>query len=69
MIGKTLWYACRSGVLEFQDGRQELYINLTCINDPHATPTRAEPPYWDPPFDHLNNPFPKCVIQRKYRLA
>ena len=64
--GKTYWYECRSGVFEFGDGHLETYINLTCINDPHATPWRSEPPYWDPPFDHLHNPFPKCVLQCKY---
>ena len=64
--GKTNWYECRSGVFEFGDGHIETYINLTCINDPHATPWRSEPPYWDPPFDHLHNPFPKCVMLCKY---
>ena len=37
-------------------------IDMTCKNnrDPSA------PPFWDPPYDHLVNPFPECVFIREY---
>jgi len=65
-VGKTYWYECRKGVFKFKDGHQESYINVTCINDPNATPWRSEPPFWNPPYDHLYNPFPECFLPRKY---
>ena len=65
-VGKTYWYECRNGVFRFNDGHQESYINVTCINDPDATPWRSEPPFWNPPYDHLYNPFPECFIPGKY---
>ena len=65
-VGKTYWYQCRIGVFEFTDGHQESYMNLTCINDPYQSALRAEPPHWDPPYDHFLHPFPKCVRQCKY---
>ena len=45
------------------DGTIESHIELTCINDPTGG---SSPPYWDPPYDHVTNPFPKCVPMRKY---
>ena len=47
-----------------KDGTLVTFIELTCINDPTGG---SSPPYWDPPYDHDTNPFPKCVPLRKYR--
>ena len=71
-VGKTYWYECRYGIFELNNGKLVPYINLTCINDPNATPLRSEPPYWEAQlqgyttFDHLYNRFPKCVTPGKY---
>ena len=37
-------------------------IDLTCRNNPDP----GAPPFWDPPYDHLINPFPECVFIREY---
>ena len=37
-------------------------IDLTCKNNPDP----GAPPYWEPPYDHLINPFPECVYIREY---
>ena len=39
-------------------------IDLVCKNGANDAP-----PYWDPPYDHLVNPFPECVVLREYILA
>ena len=36
-------------------------IDLVCKNGANDAP-----PYWDPPYDHLVNPFPECVFLREY---
>lgn len=64
-VGKTYWYECRNGLFEFRDGHQEAYINLTCINDPYATPYISAEPSWDPPFDHEYNAFPNCEASKQ----
>ena len=37
------------------------YITMECKNDP-----TGGVPYWDPTYDHLIQPFPECVLLRKY---
>ena len=39
-------------------------IDLVCKNGANDAP-----PYWDPPYDHLVNPFPECVFIREYILV
>ena len=36
---------------------------MECKNDP-----TGGVPYWDPTYDHLIQPFPECVLLRKYSL-
>ena len=36
-------------------------IDLVCRNGANDAP-----PFWDPPYDHLINPFPECVFIREY---
>ena len=33
------------------------FIDVTCKTDP-----TSNQPYFDPPYDHLNNPFPECEL-------
>ena len=61
-VGSLYWYECRKGVFEMQDGTQKQSIDLICINDPNGGP-----PYFYPPYEHDTNPFPPCVILRKYK--
>ena len=62
-VGNVYWYSCRTGGFEMYGGTIVSHIELTCINDPTGG---SSPPYWDPPYDHVFNPFPKCVPMRKY---
>ena len=39
-------------------------IDLVCKNGANDAP-----PYWDPPYDHLVNPFPECVFLREYMFV
>ena len=60
-VGALYWYECRRGWFEFTNGSKVQQIDLKCVNDPYGGP-----PYWIPPYDHDANPFPKCVLLRKY---
>ena len=46
---------------EFNENNTYKYITMECKNDP-----TGGVPYWDPTYDHLIQPFPECVILRKY---
>ena len=63
-VGSSYWYECRDGVFEDTDGIQKPFIELFCVNDPYGGP-----PYWFPLYDHDINPFPKCVVVRKYHIS
>ena len=39
------------------------YVEMMCINDPDGGS-----PIWSPPYDAVINPFPPCVVLRKYCL-
>lgn len=62
-VGMMYWYECRKGVFEFPNGTRQGSIDLVCVNDPFGGS-----PYWIPPYDHDANPFPPCVILRKYAV-
>lgn len=34
------------------------YIELTCIPNPNGGK-----PYFDPPYNHITNPFPPCIVE------
>ncbi len=65
-VGTVYWYECRRGVFELTNGTQLQYIDLTCINDPYGGPPYWEPSGKIPPIDGDANPFPNCVLLRKY---
>lgn len=65
-VGMTYWYECRQGYFELPNGTTIKNIDLTCTN-----PNSDNPPFWVPQggiqsIDGEDNPFPKCVILRKY---
>ena len=49
------------GVGEPTENNTVRVIDLVCRNG-----LNDAPPFWDPPYDHLINPFPECVFIREY---
>jgi hypothetical protein len=48
---------------QFGPDNYSSYLEMTCINDPDGGS-----PVWNPPYDAVINPFPPCVILRKYYI-
>ena len=46
---------------EPNENNTKKYITMECKNDPSGGV-----PYWFPSYDHQIQPFPECVILRKY---
>ena len=53
----------KMGVGEPTENNTVRVIDLVCRNG-----LNDAPPFWDPPYDHLINPFPECVFIREYLL-
>ena len=62
-VGTAYWYECRSGQFDFQNGTLAPFIELKCVNDETGG---GGAPYWSPPYDGENVPFPRCKLLRKY---
>ena len=52
------------GVGEPTENNTVRVIDLVCRNG-----LNDAPPFWDPPYDHLINPFPECVFIREYLVS
>ena len=58
-VGTIYWYECRKGFFDFNNGTLKPYMELRCVNDETG---RGGAPYWSPPYDGINVPFPKCTV-------
>ena len=62
-VGTIYWYECRKGFFDFNNGTLKSYMELMCVNDETGL---GGAPYWSPPYDGINVPFPKCTVLCKY---